>query len=124
MTRRGDGRDSIRLDAETVAFANHSIVLIRRHPQNMEKAVGLLIVEPDAAFPGMARKLPHYGKYSYLAFEGEEPTNIVKGQWGTAGSPLVVDLRGDGGRPVGCLGHLAAAQGVGRIATRLLQPGA
>jgi hypothetical protein len=41
----------------------------------------------------MARKLPHYGKYSYLAFEGDEPTNMVKGQWSADGSPLVVDLR-------------------------------
>jgi hypothetical protein len=41
----------------------------------------------------MGRKLPHYGKYSYLAFEGDEPTNVVKGQWSSSESPLVVDLR-------------------------------
>ena len=43
----------------------------------------------------MSRKLPHYGKYSYLAFEGEEPTNILKGQAQVDSSPLVVDLRED-----------------------------
>ena len=34
------------------------------------------------------RKLPHYGKYSYLVFEGDEPTNIIKGQWPVLNSPL------------------------------------
>ncbi len=51
------------------------------------------MVDPPAAFPGVIRKLPHYGKYSYLAFAGDEPTNTVKGQWPTSGSPLVADLR-------------------------------
>ena len=46
---------------------------------------------PRAA--GLARKLPHYGKYSFLAFQGQEPTNVIKGQWKTGDSPLVVDLR-------------------------------
>ena len=30
-----------------------------------------------------------------LGFEGDEPTNVVKGQWPTADSPLAVDLRSD-----------------------------
>ena len=41
----------------------------------------------------MASKLPHYGKYSYLAFEGGEPTNIASGEWANNDSPLRVDLR-------------------------------
>ncbi len=87
--------DSMRLGETDVPLTNHCVVLVRRHADNLEKGVGLLIVEPDAAFAGMARKLPHYGKYSYLAFEGDEPTNVVKGQWSAVGSPLVVDLRED-----------------------------
>jgi hypothetical protein len=90
--------ESITLADETVALADHSLVVIRRHPQDLESAIGWLVVEPAAAFPGMGRKLPHYGKYSYLAFEGDEPTNVVKGQWDTADSPLVVDLRPEGER--------------------------
>jgi hypothetical protein len=78
---------------ESVPFTDHSLVAIRRHPQNLELVLGWLVVEPDAAFPGLGRKLPHYGKYSYLAFEGEEPTNVIKGQWEPSGSPLRVDLR-------------------------------
>ncbi len=78
---------------EEIPFAGHSLVVIRRHPADLARAVGWLAVEPEAAFPGMARKLPHYGKYSYLGFEGDEPTNVVKGQWPTTDSPLRVDLR-------------------------------
>ena len=92
------GADEADLGGEEVPYADHSLVVIRRHPVNLEKAVGWLVVDPETAFPGMARKLPHYGKYSYLAFEGEEPTNVVKGQWPTGDSPLFVDLRPEGER--------------------------
>ncbi len=82
----------------TLPYAGHSLVVVRRHPENLAKAVGWLAVEPAAAFPGMARKLPHYGKYSYLGFQGDEPTNVVKGQWPTHDSPMRVDLRSDRAR--------------------------
>ncbi len=78
-----------------VPFADHSLVVVHRHPRDIEKAVGWIVADPDAAVPGLARKLPHYGKYSYLAFEGAEPNNVIKGQWPTSGSPLVVTLDPD-----------------------------
>ncbi|MEJ2084420.1 MAG: M20/M25/M40 family metallo-hydrolase [Acidobacteriota bacterium] len=90
--------DSISFEGEEVLLADHSLVVVRRHPSDLEHAVGWLVVAPDTAFPGIASKLPHYGKYSYLAFEGDEPTNVVKGQWPTSDSPLVIDLRPDGER--------------------------
>jgi hypothetical protein len=80
-------------DGETMPVAGHSFVIVGRHPKNLEKAVGWISVEPDAAFPGMGRKLPHYGKYSYLGFEGDEPVNVLKGQSAASDSPLRVDLR-------------------------------
>jgi uncharacterized iron-regulated protein len=87
------GPDGVTVLGEEVPFAGRSLVVIRRHPGNLEKAVGWLAVDPPAAFPGMGRKLPHYGKYSYLGFEGDEPVNTVKGQWPASDSPLSVDLR-------------------------------
>jgi len=36
----------------------------------------------------MIEKLPHYGKYSYLSFIGDEPTNDVQGVWASPDSPL------------------------------------
>ena len=85
--------EGLSLGSERVPWRDHSAVVIRRHPGDASRAVGWLAVDPVAAFPGMARKLPHYGKYSYLGFEGAEPTNVVKGQWPTLDSPLLIDLR-------------------------------
>ena len=83
------------LDGQRVAFAGRTTVVVVRHPASAERAIGWLTVDPAllAALPGLGRKLPHYGKYSYLGFEGVEPTNKVKGQWAASDSPLRVDLR-------------------------------
>lgn len=83
---------SASLAGETVAFVDHSLIVIGRHPANVERAVGWIVLNPETALEGLARKLPHYGKYSYLAFEGADPTNVVKGQWSAEGSPLVVSF--------------------------------
>jgi len=88
----------IDLAGQELPVENHSFVVIRRHPENVERVVGWLVVDPGAAFEGMGRKLPHYGKYSYLAFEGQAPDNVAKGQWPPTDSPLVVDLRPDAER--------------------------
>ncbi len=81
--------DAVELGGEAVGLDGNCVVVIRRNPGNPEKAVGWIAVSPSEAFEGFGRKLPHYGKYSYLAFEGDEPTNFVKGQWETPDSPLV-----------------------------------
>ncbi len=87
------GASRVEIDGESMALDGHSLVLVTRHPKSQERAVGLLAVSPPAAFAGLGRKLPHYGKYSYLGFEGDEPANIIKGQWQQSDSPLRVDLR-------------------------------
>jgi len=85
--------------ADTAAvIPGHCQVVIARHPAQLERAVGWIVVDPPAALPGLVRKLPHYGKYSYLAFAGEEPTNVLKGQWPADDSPLV--WRNPNGPPV------------------------
>ncbi len=91
------GADTLLIAGQAVSQPDHSTVIIRRHPGNPAKAIGWINVAPDAAFPGMASKLPHYGKYSYLAFAGDEPTNVLKGEWAATDSPLRVDVsRGKG----------------------------
>ncbi len=45
-----------------------------------------------AAVPGIARKVPHYSKYSWLAFDGDR--NVGKGVWDAGASPLAVALDG------------------------------
>jgi len=78
---------------EKTALAGHTFVFVARHPADATKAVGWLFGEPVAAFPGLGRKLPHYGKYSYVGFDGTEPANVLKGQWPESDSPLRADLR-------------------------------
>ncbi len=84
---------AITVGAGRIPFGDASAVIVRRHPRNVNKAIGWITVEPLEAAAGLARKLPHYGKYSYLGFEGTEPTNNVKGEWPTSDSPLRADLR-------------------------------
>ncbi len=42
---------------------------------------------------GIGRKIPHYGKYGYLVFDGT--TNVAKGSWNVLASPLRAELKGD-----------------------------
>ena len=87
------GQDAVGFPGSKVSFAGHSMVVVARNPANVAKAVGWITVDPEAAFDGVQRKLPHYGKYSYLAFEGDEPANVVKGEWSATDSPMRIDLR-------------------------------
>jgi len=87
------GPQDARLGGERLPFSGHALVAVARHPGDPARAAGWIVADPLAALPGLGRKLPHYGKYSYLGFQGSEPTNVLKGQWSTADSPLVVDLR-------------------------------
>ena len=83
----------ISAQGQEIPLQSHSAVIVRRHPANVGKAIGWITVDPSAAAAGVATKLPHYGKYSFLGFEGTEPTNTVKGEWASTDSPLRVDLR-------------------------------
>jgi aminopeptidase N len=81
------------IDAQPMPLRDHAAIIVRRHPGNAAKAVGWIVADRVDAIPGLGRKLPHYGKYSYLGFEGAEPVNMLKGQWQASDSPLSVDLR-------------------------------
>ncbi|APF20104.1 peptidase M28 [Caldithrix abyssi DSM 13497] len=80
--------DRVQLEKFDLPLANNSFVITVRHPKNRQAALVWLRIGNPQAVKGLARKLPHYGKYSYLAFSGAEPTNIAKGQWPIINSPL------------------------------------
>ncbi len=82
------GGSEVRFSKTVLPREDVSFVIAARHPENPNAAVAWLTIGNDEAGPGLARKLPHYGKYSYLAFEGAEPTNVAKGQWPAVNSPL------------------------------------
>lgn len=86
---------AVKVNEKTVTFDKtslnkdaNSFIISARHPKNPNSVIVLLTIDNEQAISGLARKLPHYGKYSYLAFEGTEPTNVAKGQWQAVNSPL------------------------------------
>ncbi|NNJ75925.1 MAG: M20/M25/M40 family metallo-hydrolase [Anderseniella sp.] len=58
----------------------------------------LIVTDLPGALPGLGRKIPHYHKYSYLAFAGDEPENRLKGRWPVSDSPMSQLLHQDAQR--------------------------
>lgn len=82
-----DGR--IRIDGQSVDLATQSIFVVEKNPLNPARSAAWFVSrEPQAAI--VARKIPHYGKYSYLLFDGVE--NRLKGIRSPVESPLRVVL--------------------------------
>lgn len=79
---------AINIQGSEVVFEDRSSVVVSRHPDNAELALGFIDVDKMIAMSGMVEKLPHYGKYSYLSFFGDEPSNDIKGVWASPNSPL------------------------------------
>jgi hypothetical protein len=92
-----DQGNGVRIEQATINPETHSLVVLGRHPQKPDQALGWLTASSPAALPGLGRKLPHYGRYSYLAFTGTAPDNVLKGQWPVVNSPLSVAVVQDDG---------------------------
>ncbi len=73
------------INGNNLSLSENSFVVTSRRPMT----IGWLHGHSEAAIPGLAKKVPHYGKYSYLAFSGDNPDNILKGQWPTTNSGLI-----------------------------------
>jgi hypothetical protein len=52
------------------------------------QAIAWLAADSAAALTTLARKLPHYAKFGYAAFAGDQVTNLAKGSWEATRSPL------------------------------------
>ena len=79
--------DEWRIAGERGARAERSLVLAVKGAQNDRKGALLFWVPGVEALPALARKVPHYGKYSYLAFDAEG-VNVLKGNLSPRGNPL------------------------------------
>jgi len=90
---------SVTVGDTTLQRKDAAAVVVTRSPANPEYALAWLGSDHVAAMPGLARKLPHYGKYGYLGFTGDAPQNTVKGQWPVTDSPLSMAL-GDSKQPL------------------------
>lgn len=80
------GGTAVDTAVDTGPAGDTSLVLTRAQDG---QALGWLAAGTPTALPGLARKVPHYGKYGYLVFAGTAPDNRLKGQWPPADSPLI-----------------------------------
>ncbi len=85
--------DIVRFGKASFESDKNSYVVSVRHPKNPDAVLVMLSSDNKNAAEGLARKLPHYGKYSYLVFEGDEPANIAKGEWDAVNSPLSAKIK-------------------------------
>lgn len=89
---RFEGR-RLKLNEQTFTDDAHAIALTARQPSHADKTILWVAAHNPLAVAELARKLPHYRKYSYLAFEGDDLVNIHKGQWPVIQSPLSAVVR-------------------------------
>jgi len=94
---------SIHIQSSTVPEEGHAVVFVIRNAAEKDQAIAFIAADTPEALEGLGRKLPHYHKYSYLVFEGDEPRNVLKGRWPVTGSPMISPIDGmsaPGGLPV------------------------
>jgi hypothetical protein len=60
---------------------NHSFVFTLNRMDGKTGTMTWVVSDKAESIPGLIRKLPHYGKYGYLVFEGTAPDNLDKGTW-------------------------------------------
>lgn len=83
----GDLKDSRLPGEEGRAIPDpRSVVVTVR--QNGNSTLGWLLPRDANAIEPLARKLPHYGKYSFLTFVDDSVRNVTKGEWPVLNSPL------------------------------------
>jgi hypothetical protein len=82
----------VMLNSTRIARETGSVVMTSRTATPPFKAIGFVATETAMALPGLSRKVPHYDRYSYVAFTGEEPKNMLKGEWPIVSSPLSIRL--------------------------------
>jgi aminopeptidase N len=92
-------QEGLQLERTPLTRKQHAVVLTGRHAGNPQQTLAWIAAQNVAALPGLGRKLPHYGTYSFLGFTGDEPVNIVKGQWPVLASPMSVLLAPAAGSP-------------------------
>lgn len=74
-------QNSIKVEGHMYPLKDHSLALTVPHPKSPGRSISLVMLHSAEAAKGFARKLPHYGKYGYLIFKGNGPTNVAKGTW-------------------------------------------
>lgn len=80
----------ITLEKQEYALRDKSAFIVQPHPLSKDKTAAWFLSADSSTDAIVARKIPHYGKYSYLLFDGK--TNRAKGTLAPAQSPLRVEF--------------------------------
>ena len=74
-----------KIDDKTYSLKTHSFVGCRKNTQT----ICMISENSKDTIGNLARKLPHYHKYGFLVFQGDESKNVEKGSWVAENSPLI-----------------------------------
>jgi aminopeptidase N len=77
--------DSVSIGKASYAKSGHTFVLTGQNWNGFGKYL-VILTDDASALPRLGELVPHYGKYSYLVFDGTR--NVGKGQWEVTSSPL------------------------------------
>jgi hypothetical protein len=83
--------DSFRLNETLYEKPSDAFFGVFEHPTNSDRMAALFMPLSPQYAELVARKITHYGKYSYLAFQSGK--NLDKGIWPVEKSPLVYEWR-------------------------------
>lgn len=71
----------VRNSGRSYFWDDHSFVFTLPRTDHKKGTMTWVVAGNAESIPGLMRKLPHYGKYGYLVFEGTAPENRDKGTW-------------------------------------------
>ena len=87
--------ETVSWQGQEYSLLDHGLALAAAHPGAAQISVGFVSSPTAGSLPILARKLPHYGRYSMTLFSGTEVRNLLKVQWPLTESPLQVSLTGE-----------------------------
>ena len=73
--------EGVLLQDKSYPWDDHSFVFTLPRTDQKKGTMTWVVAANNKSIPGLMRKLPHYGKYGYLVFEGVAPANRDKGAW-------------------------------------------
>jgi aminopeptidase N len=82
--------EGVRLGTDVFQRDAACAVIAARTANDSAQSIGFIGCDNTNAFAGLARKIPHYGKYGFLAFAGDEPVNVRKDEWPVRNSPMTI----------------------------------
>ncbi|MCW8943430.1 MAG: M1 family aminopeptidase [Sedimenticola sp.] len=69
------------LKDRTIDLTTGTKAITVQNPNQQSQTIGYIESDSIEAIKGLTRKLPHYGKYSYVLFNGEQPQVEQRGEW-------------------------------------------